>query len=155
MSLDHFVSLFSAAISFVGLLFVAVQMRAANRQRKLESQIRLYDINRELISMGFDKPELFDVLVDKHEVNPVTERRYLQLWLNQLALVNSFKLQGAFQPDVQESFETDFRDIMTMSNMHRHWRKYGKYYPASFQQMVNDTLKKSEPPKAAAHVKAD
>jgi len=137
MTLDQCISVVSALIALVGLLFVAKQLYDANSQAKLSSQIQLYDITRELLSLGFSNPELFEVLTDKKGVNPVLEQRYLQMWLNQLSLIYSFERRGAFEADVQESFDRDLRDIFGMSNMRRHWQKFGKYYPASFQAYVN------------------
>lgn len=125
-------------LTFVGLAFVAWQMRDANRQRKLETQIRLYDINRELIAMGFSDDELFKVLEDSDKVDETKERRYLQQWLNQLCLIDSFKRSGAFETDVRDSFEIDFRDMMLMNNMRRHWTRFKKYYPTSFQRSVDN-----------------
>jgi hypothetical protein len=130
-------------LTFVGLLFVAWQMRDATRQRKLETQIRLYDINRELISMGFEKPELFEVLNDAKKVNPTIERRYLQLWLNLLALIFTFHEAGGFKADYRECCEQDLRDTITMPNMRRHWLRYGKYYPASFRKSVDEILREA------------
>src|SRR5580658_5768308 len=104
-------------LTFVGLLFVAWQMRDGNRQQKMDSHIRLYDINRELLSLGFSKPELFEILKeDGHKVDPTLMRRYLQLWLNQLCLVDAFKRSGVFEKDVGESFDTDLRDMMLLPN---------------------------------------
>ena len=125
---------------FVSVLIVAWQMWEATKQSKLESQIQLYDINRDLISLGFSKPELFDILKDGKGVDPTLQRRYLQVWLNQLCLVDTFKRNGAFTKDVGESFDTDLRDMMLLENMRHHWQTYGKYYPASFQESVNDIL---------------
>ena len=125
---------------FVSVLIVAWQVRDATKQRKLESQIRLYDINRDLISLGFSKPELFKILKDETGVDATVQRRYLQMWLNQLCLVDAFKRSGGFTKDVEESFETDIRDMMLLENMRHHWQTYGKYYPASFQESVNDIL---------------
>ena len=130
-------------LTFAGLLFVAWQMRDANKQSKLESQIRLYDINRDLISLGFSKPELFKILKDEKGVDATLQRRYLQVWLNQLCLVDTFRRSGEFTKDVEESFETDIRDMMLLENMRRHWQTFGKYYPASFQESVNDILNKA------------
>jgi hypothetical protein len=127
-------------LTFVGLLFVTWQIREANKQSKLESQIRLYDINRELISLGFSKPELFEVLKDESKADPTLERWYLQLWLNQLSLFHSLKSAGVLESDYQESVEHDMRDMFGMPNMRRHWQTYGKYYPASFQESVNNIL---------------
>ena len=64
MTTDQYVAMFSAAVSFLGLLLVVLQLREGTEQRKLESQIHIYDINRKLISLGFSHPELFDVLKD-------------------------------------------------------------------------------------------
>ena len=131
-------------LTFVGLVFVAMQMRDGNRQRKIESQIRLYDINRELISLGFSKPELFEVLKDEKKADPTMERWYLQLWLNQLSLFHSLKTAGVLQKDYQESVEHDLLDMFGMSNMRRHWQEFEQFYPASFRRSVNDILHEAE-----------
>jgi hypothetical protein len=60
-----------------------------------------------------------------------------------LCLVDSFKRSGVFQKDVQDSFEADLHDMMTMKNLRRHWRKVEKFYPASFQESINDILHKA------------
>ena len=138
---DTILTFAGLVLNFAGLIFVAVQMRDGNRQRKMDSHIRLYDINRELLSLGFSKPELFEILKnDGHKVDPTLMRRYLQLWLNQLCLVDAFKRSGVFEKDVGESFDTDLRDMMLLPNMRHHWKKFGKYYPASFQETVNAIL---------------
>ena len=129
-------------LTFAGLVFVAWQMRDANKQSKLESQIQLQGINRELIAMGFSKPELFEVMQGTKKVDATLERRYLQLWLNQLSLFHALKLEGALQKDYEESCERDLRDMIELPNMRRHWQKYGKYYPTSFQKSVNDIIDK-------------
>ncbi len=136
-------SLLQTVSIITGLVVVAKQQHDGNRDRRLNSQIQLYNINRELISQGFSHPQLFDILVDKAKVDPVLERRYLQLWLNQLSLLHSFKIQGVMQKEVAESFDADLHDIMGMSNMQRHWDHYAKYYPASFQASVNQLLHKA------------
>ena len=60
-----------------GLLAVGWQLRDENRQEKIESQIRLQDMKRELISPGIDDPELFEVLKDSGKADPTLTRRYL------------------------------------------------------------------------------
>jgi hypothetical protein len=127
-------------IAFAGLMFIGLQMRDANKQNKLESQIQIQGINRELIAMGFSKPELFEVMQGTKKVDATLERRYLQLWLNQLSLFHSLKVEGALQKDYEESCERDLRDMLELPNMRRHWQIYGKYYPTSFQKSVNDII---------------
>jgi hypothetical protein len=151
MTIDQWLSASLDVISFLGFVVVIFQLRDSNRQTKLESQIRVHDITRELISLGFSNPQLFQVLKNAKEVDRTVEERYLQLWLNQLSLIHSFRESGAFEKDVQESFEIDLRDIVKMPNMRRHWRAVQKYYPASFRKSVNDILheaghERDEPP---------
>jgi hypothetical protein len=140
MTIDQWLSASLDVISLLGFVVVIIQLRDSNLQTKLGSQIRIYDINRELISLGFSKPELFSILKDA-DVDPTIERRYLQLRLNQLCLVYSFKRSGTFAKEDQEGFETDLRDMMKMKNMRRHWGEFEKYYPASFRRFVNDLLR--------------
>ena len=149
MSLDHYVSLFSAGISFVGLLFVAVQLRDATKQRELESLVELYDINRQLMAFGFEHPMLFEILEDRPIANPLWQKRYLQLWLNQLSLSHSFLRHSVVQTELQDELSRNLVDFLGMKLMQQHWQEYGSFYPDSFQQRVNDILKKKEPPKAA------
>ncbi len=149
MSLDHIVSIFSAAVSFIGLLFVALQIRASTRQRESDSLVKITDINRELLSLGFSHPQLFTIMEDGKTADPVWERRFLQLWLNQFSLVHSYLTQSVLRAELKENLERDLSDFMAMENMRRHWQRYGMLYPASFQKYVNAILKKVEPPVAA------
>jgi len=151
MTLDQLVSLFSAAISFAGLIFVALQLRDTNRQRESEAIVKLYDVNRQLITLAFSHPVLFEVLEDKHIANPLLEKRYLQLWLNQLSLIHAFLKHAVVQLELQDELHRNLVDFLSMANMRKHWKHYGSFYPDSFQQRVNDILVKDGPPKRAAH----
>jgi len=149
MSLDHWVAVFSASVSFVGLLLVALQLRDSTRQRELDSLVEVYDINRQLLSLGFSHPQLFTILDDAKNVDPVWERYYLQMWLNQLSLVHTYLQRSVVGGELRESLNRDLADFMIQQNMRRHWQKYGKAYPVSFQKLANDLIKDNEPPKAA------
>ena len=151
MSLDHFVSVFSAAIAFVGLFLVAVQMRNATRQREADSLVRIYDTNRELLSLGFSHPPLFAILQDAEDVDPVWERRYLQLWLNHLSLLHFYLKRSVFHAELVDSETRALAEFMTFRNMRRHWQENGEFYPESFQKRVNAMIEKGEPPRAAHH----
>jgi hypothetical protein len=130
-------------VAFAGFVIVAWQLWKANKQSKLDSQIRMHDINRELISMGFDKPELFEVLKDTNRADPELEQRYLQLWLNQLSMFYSLKTAGEMQRDFEDSCDRDLRDMFGKANMRRHWDKFGKFYPASFQKAIDAIIHKA------------
>jgi len=150
MSLDHFVALFSAAISFAGLMLVVLQLRASTKQREMESVVEILSVNRELVSLGFSHPQLFKILEDSKHADPVWEQYYLQLWLNQFALTHSYMTRAMLRRELRENLTRDVTDFMAMENMQRHWQKFGKLYSTTFQAYVNGIVKKVEPPAVTA-----
>jgi hypothetical protein len=147
--LSEFVPFFSPAISLAGFLVVIYQLRRNSTQRELDSLVKIYDINRQLLTLGFSHPQLFQVLADAENVDPVWERRYLQLWLNQFSLLHSYMYESFFKRELKESLTREIADFFGTENMQRHWRHHGSFYPQSFQDFVNDLRKKNEPPAAA------
>lgn len=129
--------------SFISIFLVIFQLHGHTEQRKIESLIQVYDINRQLLMLGFSTPELFDILQGSQNTDPVWERRYLQLWLNQMALINAIQDRGLFSAEQRESLERDMRDFLALDNMRRHWQSYRGYYPASFQTYVDSLIKTS------------
>jgi len=146
MSLDNYISLGSALIAFAGLFLVVLQLRDSTRQRQSESLVQVYDVNRQLLSLGFDHPQLFAALTDDQKTDPVLERRYLQLWFNHFSLVNTYLNQAALRGELGESLVSDLADFMTLKNAQQHWARYGRHYPASFQSMVKRLIETEEPP---------
>jgi hypothetical protein len=144
MASEQLPALISACISFAGLLLVVLQLRESTRQRSLEALYQIYDVNRELLTLGFCHPELFQVLSDEPSVDPQWERRYLQLWLNQLSLIYSHLEKGSFDTEFLESLKRDIRYMMTLRNMQRHWSRFREFYPASFQRLVERMLQESK-----------
>jgi hypothetical protein len=141
MGSDQLIAIFSACIGFFGLLLVVIQIRHSVRQRSLESLYQVYDINRELLSLGFSHPDLFKVLLDEGNVDPQWERRYLQLWLNQLSLIHTFLRHGGFDEEFQECLKREISDFMGLRNMRCHWETRGPFYPASFQKLVDGIIR--------------
>ncbi len=137
------VAIFSTVISFVSLLLVILRLHSDGDQRRLESLIRIYDINRQLLTLGFSHPVLFGVLQDSKEVDPTWERHYLQLWLNQMALIHAYRKRGFFSDDLRSSLERDVREFMLMDNMQKHWKENRDVYPASFRHYVNSLTRRS------------
>ncbi len=145
MSLDNYIAIFAATVSFVGLLLVVVQLRDSTDQRRLESILQIYGVNREIITLGFANPELFQILHGQ-EADPLVERHYLQLWFNHFALIHNFKDRKFFPVDLRESLERDIRYFMEEDNAQRHWQQNRTYYPAAFQSYIDHLT----PPKADA-----
>jgi hypothetical protein len=144
MTIDQWVALFSASTSFAGLFLVVLQLRDTAKKGSLESLVQIYDVNRQLLSLGFSHPQLFNILVDATNVDPEWERRYLQLWLNQLSLIHSYLKHGEFDREFNDGLKREIADLMTLRNMQRHWKCHGEFYPPSFQALVNDILSNLE-----------
>jgi len=131
-------------LSFISISLVLVQLNDQMKQRKIDADIRISDINRQLITLGFAYPALFGVLQGETS-DPVAERRYLQLWFNQFDLIYTYKVRGLFSNEVRESLEHDIRDFLKPQNVQRHWREFRQYYPVSFQHFVNSLLPVQDP----------
>lgn len=48
--------------SFISIFLVVIQPHDLTAQRKIESLIQISNINRQLRTLGFSTPELFDIL---------------------------------------------------------------------------------------------
>ena len=143
MTLDHAVSLFSATLSFVGLMLVVYQLRASTKQRESDSIVKIYDINRQLLTLGFSHPQLFDILTDAPNADPMWERRYLQLWLNQLSLILTFLNSSVQSTELKACLRQNLTEFFSYENMRRHWKDNAVFYPESFQTLVNEIVKKA------------
>lgn len=147
----HWFSLLQTVSIVSSLCVVAKQQHDANRQRESEAMLKLYDINRQLITLGFSHPELFDVMEDEHIQNSLFEKRYLQLWLNQLAVSHAFLKRAVSQREFKEELRRNLEDFISMKLMQNHWQHHFMFYTDSFQRRVNGILSKDEPPKKTAH----
>lgn len=127
------------AVSCHSFMMGIVQLKELLKQRKLDWVTRIFDVNRQLITLGFSQPELFDILHDVPGADPRREQHYLQLWLNHAVQIFHTKERGFLEPELAASLEADFRDLLQQENMQRHWRLYRRFYSASFQTYV-DTL---------------
>src|SRR5437016_6124612 len=80
----------SGAALFVSLatfLFVVVQVRAYLRQLRFDSLSRILETNRELLVIGFEHPDLLSVLEGEPLQDSRRQKRYLQLWINQMNMM--------------------------------------------------------------------
>jgi hypothetical protein len=149
LQMVEFISVVSPTISFIGLLLVVWQLHSNTKQRESESLVKIYDINRQLLSLGFSHPQLFAVLNDAKSADATEERYYLHLWLNQYSQVYTYLKRSIFRGELKESLERDLADFMSMANTQSYWQRYATFYPVSFQTYVNEIMKKAEPPAAA------
>jgi hypothetical protein len=144
MSLDQWISIFSASLSLVGLLFVAWQLRDGIQQRESESLVKILDVSRELITLGFSHPQLFAILADE-KADATLQKHYLQLWFNHFALIYSYIQRSVLRDELRENLQRDLNDMLRMRNMRQHWQEYGTFYPDSFKRYVNGIMERLGP----------
>ncbi len=145
-------------ITFCTVLFLYVQVRLFSRQLKLESLIRLKENNREILALGFDHPELFNVLNGK-DVEPEMEKRYLQLWLNQMDIVWHAQHTGLLFRQDAEALRKDTADFFMLPSMQKHWILVRGYYPSGFQVYIDGIIRNvvsraAEPTKRGGYIPA-
>lgn len=135
----QYIAAVSLMLSFVSISLVLVQLYDNITQRRIDANIRISDINRDLVSLGFNHPNLFAVLHGEAS-DPIVERRYLQLWFNQFLLIYTYQARGLFRSEHRESLRRDIGDFLKLQNVQCHWREFRQYYPSSFQVFVNSLL---------------
>jgi hypothetical protein len=137
---DHWISLFSVAISFAGLMLVVRQLRDNTKQQESASLVEINDLNQRLISLGFSHPQLFAILHDAKDADPLWEQHYLQLWLNQMLLIHTYLRRSALEAELKEGLLGDFAHLAGHENFQRHWRKCASVYPKSFQTLIDSLI---------------
>lgn len=139
----------SAVVSVVSLLTVFVELRSGRLQRKAESLIQVYDANRELLTLGFDKPELFDVIGTGDYGH-----RYLQLWVNHIALIVELRRQNLFSPTQWKALDNDIGYFVENPKFRLIWPEIRMFYPRPLQKILDAKIaivEKKEAAEAITH----
>ena len=130
------VSAGSAFFTLVTAVFVLIQVRLFRRQLKFEVLLQIKTINRELLLLGFDRPELFDVINGEGQ-GTEAEKRYLQLWLNQIDLIYHAKCSRLLTPEYISALERDIADFFKIDRARQLWREVRHYYPPGLQHYLD------------------
>lgn len=148
MGISEIIALTSTAVSLVSLFIVFWELRAGRQQKRATALIQVYDINRQLMSLGFDKPSLFKAIGSSSGEDEI-HRRYLQLWLNQIALIIELKEQNLFSPAQWKSLETDIGYFVEKPKFRKSWPEFRRFYPDHFQSLIDTKIAAVEALEAA------
>lgn len=144
MEILEWIAVVSAAVSLVSLAIVIIELRLGRKQSKTAALIRIYDINRELLAMGLEKPELLQAIGDESSGEEALERRYLQLWINQIALIHSMKERGLFDADQWDSLSRDISYFTENPKVRLMWPNIRRFYTSSFQRFMETKFSESQ-----------
>ncbi len=135
-------------IAFSSFSVAYVQMKLFNRQIRLDCLIRITAVNREILSLGFNDPELFRVL-NGDRIDSEKEKRYLQLWLNQIENIWQAQQSQLFQRDHFRALRRDIADMFQLKSMQEHWRKTSQYYSVGFCLFIDQIIRDAAPAPSA------
>ncbi len=123
-------------MSLVSLAVVFWELRQGRKQNRTSALIQIYDINRQLLGMGFDRPEFFRVIGGKGGEGE-TARRYLQLWLNQIALIVHLNEQGLLTRSQWASLDADIESLFKNSELKTLWGEFSPFYPEPLRSFLD------------------
>jgi hypothetical protein len=86
--------------------------------------------------MGFDRPEFF-CAIGGTSGEEETVRRYLQLWLNQIALIVHLNEQGLLTRSQWHSLEVDIECLFETSELKNLWSEFRPFYLASLRSFLD------------------
>ena len=123
-------------MSLVSLAVVFWELRQGRKQNRTGALIQIYDINRQLLGMGFDRPEFFCAIGGTSGEGEMV-RRYLQLWLNQIALIVHLNDQGLLTRSQWHSLEVDIECLFETSELKNLWSDFRPFYPEPLRSFLD------------------
>lgn len=144
-----FISAFALLVSLISTSVLFFLMRTTSRQTSLDAYCRINDINRTLITIGFEDRELLDLL-DGHQINDHQKaQRYLQLWLNQIAIIHASRKLCLIDNNLWNSMFCDASEFFELPIMRDHWSQVRQYYDPELQSLLDrmSECKKHNTPK--------
>ena len=131
------ISLLAFGLSLISVLYVYVQVKAQRRQQQMDFHVRLVEINRELLNMGFAYPELLAVLRGEEIDDKDKQTRFIQMWINQSLVMWLGKEHGIIGEDVWYSLRRDIATFVNRPPMKAHWLQFAPYYIPGFANFMN------------------
>jgi hypothetical protein len=138
------ISLLALAISLISVVYVYVQVKAQARQQQMDFHVRLIEINRELLRMGFDHPELLTLLRGEEIADKDKQTRFIQMWINQSLIMWLGKEQGTIGDDAWYSLRRDIATFINRPPMKIHWQQVAPYYIPAFANFMNGLVRAQE-----------
>ncbi len=153
------IAVLALVVSLIVMFFNSRQLSLLVRQLRLDSLIKISDCNRQLVSLGFAKPELWKALNESTDLldgkTAEDRRRYLQLWFNHMHVIWKAHRLGLLDRDEWNACRVDLIDSLRIRYLRTHWSEVKEYYPKAFQCFVDDRIKEGdETPQRGGGVRA-
>ena len=142
IKIETVISYSALAVSFISVLLVSIQVKYLRRQLEFDSRLKLTEINRQILTLGFSDPDLFKIL-NGVPVDQEKEKRYCQLWVNQMDISWHAQKVGMYDKDFFSGLERDIADTFQLDTMLRHWKIARMYYSEGFRQYIDRIIEKN------------
>lgn len=131
--------LFAAA---AGIALTLAQLGLFRRQLKLDALIKIMDSNRQIVSLGFEHPDVWSSLEGETSALQVEEamarRRYLQLWTNHMQIMWAAQQLGLVSEGEWQAYRQDLSEFLRSPSLQEHWRNVARFYPEGFRELVSE-----------------
>ena len=129
-------SLLAVAVSVGSLAYTIRQVAFMRSQLRIDADMRIAAVSRELFAMAFQDPELFSLFEDKPMTNGRKEQHYVQMWFNHIHTMWNVHEQGLTS---EAEWYGDIKDIalfFSIGIVRQRWEESRSYYPAQFVQFI-------------------
>lgn len=132
LGISEWIAVVSVILAFASF---AVQLAITRRQSRAEALIKVCESNRELLTLGISQPRLLTLIGSDDEETEI-QRRYCQLWLNQVELMYRLHRPLSFSTEYWQGTLRDMRGFMQIPVMKAHWESNQQHYSDDFQRFV-------------------
>lgn len=129
-------SLLALSVSLGTLFYTVRQVRLLRSQLQIDADLRIAEVNRELLKMAFQDTELFDLFDDKPLSNKRKERHYLQMWFNHIHTMWNAHEHGLVSEAEWYSNVKDISVFFSINLVKKYWEESKCFFPASFVEFI-------------------
>lgn len=138
MILEWFSAL-EGVVSLATLIVLLWQIGMLLRQLRFNAVLQIYDINRDLIGRALGDADLRNLLEGEAIADVSKEKRYYQLWINQIQLIYLGWRSHFLPRSSWIGLRKDIGDFAALPRFDSHWTKMAQYYPEEFRKFVEET----------------
>lgn len=129
-------SLLALCVSVATLLYSIRQVGLLHGQLKVDADLRVAAVSRELFAMAFQDAELFNLFEDKPLLNKRKERHYVQMWFNHIQSMWNVHEHGLMSDAEWYSNMKDISVFFSLNIVKKYWEESKSFFPANFVQFI-------------------
>lgn len=134
------IGIMALLISLGSLCYVKIQVDAFIRQQKIDVHSRIIEINRNLMGMGFEHPDLLKVVDGQRIENPLRQKKFIQLWINQFELMWRARKARMIDDAYWDALQQDIMFFYKLDFVAEHWKTAKHYYAIDYAGFIDQII---------------